>query len=138
MGLPGAGKTYLAQYILEHLQNANRSVSWLNANIVREKYNDWDFSVQGRVRQAHRMRELADAMTTDFVICDFVCPLPEMRTAFGADFTVWVDTISSGRFADTNAMFVPPEKYDVRITDQAGAKWGEFVGQSIMDQAVRP
>lgn len=132
MGLPGSGKTYLAQYTLERLQNAHRSVSWLNADIVREKYNDWDFSVEGRIRQAHRMRELADAMTTNFVICDFVCPLPEMRTAFDADFVVWMDTIAQGRFADTNAMFVPPVDYDLRITEQDAPRYSELVADTIL------
>jgi adenylylsulfate kinase len=134
MGLPCAGKTTLAQFVLETLQNAGRSVAWLNADIVRERYNDWDFSTAGRVRQSLRMRELADANSTDYVICDFVCPLPEMRTNFAADVTVWVDTISQGRFADTNAVFEPPTQYDFRITEKAGAKWGAFVGQSIIDQ----
>lgn len=133
MGLPGAGKTYLAQYILEHLQNANRRVGWLNADIVREKYNDWDFSYEGRIRQSKRMRELADSMTgMDYVIADFVAPLPEMRTNFHADWTVWVDTIQAGRFEDTNAMFQPPEEYDFRITEQDSVKWSEFVAHHVL------
>jgi hypothetical protein len=132
MGLPGSGKTYLAQYTLEQLQNAGRSVSWLNADIVRERYNDWDFSTQGRVRQSLRMRELADAMTTDFVICDFVCPLPAMRDNFAADYTVWVDTITTGRFEDTNAVFVAPVQYDLRITEQDAPRYSELVAHSIL------
>lgn len=133
MGLPGAGKTYLAQYTLERLQNARKTVGWLNADIVRTQFNDWDFSVEGRIRQAHRMRELADQMTDrDFVICDFICPLPEMRAAFDADFTVWVDTISQGRYADTNAMFVPPAQYDLRITEQDAQRYSELVADTIL------
>jgi adenylylsulfate kinase-like enzyme len=62
MGLPGAGKTYLAQHILEHLQNEKKRVGWINADDVRKKYNDWDFSTEGRIRQSLRMRELADSM----------------------------------------------------------------------------
>ena len=134
MGLPGAGKTYLAQYVLERLQAANRRVGWLNADIVREKYNDWDFTVEGRVRQSLRMHELADAMSEmDYVICDFVCPLPEMRTNFAADWTVWVDTIQFGRYEDTNALFVEPEKYNFRIVTQEAPYWSELVAQSILD-----
>ena len=134
MGLPGAGKTYLAQYILERLQNAKKKVGWLNADIVREKYNDWDFSYEGRVRQSCRMRELADAQTEmDYVIADFVAPLPAMRTNFHADWTVWVDTISEGRYADTNAMFVPPDHWDFRITTQEAPYWCELVAQTILD-----
>lgn len=139
MGLPGAGKTYLAQHILEHLQAEKKQVSWLNADDVRKKYNDWDFSIEGRIRQSHRMRELADGMTgVDYVICDFVAPLVEMRNNFKADWTVWVDTIDAGRFEDTNRMFVPPEVYDFRITEQKSEKWGEFVAAHILDNRRRP
>jgi len=119
MGLPGAGKTTLAQQIVDHLQAEKKRVGWLNADEVRKKYNDWDFSHEGRIRQSNRMRELADAMTDmDFVICDFVAPLVEMRNNFKADWTIWVDTIRESRYADTNAMFVEPEIYDFRVTVQ--------------------
>jgi len=138
MGLPGSGKTYLAQYILEHLQNESKTVMWLNADDVRKKYNDWDFSKEGRIRQSLRMRELADSYDTDYVICDFVAPLPEMRHNFKADWTIWVDTIEKGRFEDTNKAFTPPEFYDFRITEQQGEKWGEFIAAHILDDRRRP
>lgn len=134
MGLPGAGKTYLAQYVLERLQNAHKKVGWLNADMVRERFNDWDFSESGRIRQSLRMRELADAQTDmDYVICDFVCPLKQMRDNFAADWTVWIDTIQFGRFEDTNAVFVRPEHCDFRITTQEAPYWAELVAQSILD-----
>ena len=113
MGLPGAGKTTLAQQILEHLQNERKTVMWLNADDVRKKYNDWDFSHEGRIRQSLRMRELADSYNVDYVICDFVAPLVEMRNNFKADWTIWVDTINQGRFEDTNKMFERPSNADV-------------------------
>ena len=139
MGLPGAGKTYLAQFVLEHLQADKKRVGWLNADDVRKKYNDWDFSTEGRIRQSHRMRELADSMTDmDYVICDFVAPLVEMRNNFKADWTIWVDTIDKGRFEDTNKAFVPPEVYDFRITEQNAVKWGEFIAAHILDNRRRP
>jgi phosphopantetheine adenylyltransferase len=139
MGLPGSGKTYLAQYILDHLQDANKRVGWLNADDVRKKYNDWDFSTDGRIRQSHRMRELADSMIDmDYVICDFVAPLVEMRNNFKADWTVWVDTIERGRFEDTNKAFIPPEVYDFRITEQSSEKWSEFIAHHILGNFRRP
>jgi hypothetical protein len=139
MGLPGAGKTYLAQYIVDHLQNEKKKVGWLNADDVRKKYNDWDFSYEGRIRQSIRMRELADEMTwCDYVICDFVAPLPEMRNNFKANWTVWVDTIEKGRFEDTNKIFTPPEVYDFRITEQNSEKWGEFIAAHKLDNRRRP
>jgi hypothetical protein len=139
MGLPGSGKTYLAQHIVDHLQAEKKKVGWLNADDVRKKYNDWDFSEAGRIRQSHRMRSLADLMTdVDYVICDFVAPLVEMRNNFKADWTVWVDTIREGRYADTNAMFQEPEVYDFRITEQKAEKWSEFVAAHIIDNRRRP
>jgi GTPase SAR1 family protein len=138
MGLPGAGKTYLAQHILEHLQGNKKTVMWLNADDVRKKYNDWDFSHEGRIRQSLRMRELADSYDVDYVICDFVAPLVEMRNNFKADWTVWVDTINQGRFEDTNKVFVAPEQYDFRITEQKAEKWGEFIAAHILDNRQRP
>jgi len=139
MGLPGAGKTYLAQHILEHLQNEKKRVRWLNADDVRKEYNDWDFSESGRIRQSLRMRSLADSMSdVDYVICDFVAPLVEMRNNFKADWTVWVDTIDKGRYEDTNRAFIAPEQYDFRIIEQQGEKWGEFVAAHILDNRRRP
>lgn len=138
MGLPGSGKTYLAQHILEHLQNEKKQIGWLNADDVRKKYNDWDFSKEGRIRQSLRMRELADAMSVDYVICDFVAPLVEMRNNFKADWTIWVDTIAEGRYEDTNKMFQVPEVYDFRITEQRAEKWGEFIAAHIIDNRRRP
>jgi len=86
MGLPGSGKTTLAESLAHELD-----CDHFNADKVREQFNDWDFTAEGRLRQARRMRELADK--TDLAICDFVCPLPEMREIFGADVVIWMDTI---------------------------------------------
>jgi adenylylsulfate kinase len=132
MGLPGAGKTILAQRVSECLQNAHKTTTWINADRVREEYLDWDFSVEGRLRQSIRMRDLADASNTDYAVCDFVCPLPEMRENFGADWCVWVDTIPAGRYADTNALFVPPAYCDFRITTQDAPYWSELVVDTIL------
>ena len=152
MGLPGAGKTYLAQALKQHLEShsvlfhpsaetvssSQARVQWFNADDVRKRFNDWDFSQEGRIRQSHRMRELADDSSADFVIVDFVAPLPEMRYNFKADWTVWVDTIDAGRYEDTNRMFTPPDVYDFRITEQAADKWAEFIGTHILENRRRP
>ena len=105
MGLPGAGKTWLSERLQKHLECA-----WYNADAVRKMANDWDFSPEGRVRQANRMRNIADYEKSHgrTVICDFVCPTRQTRTDFDADITIWVDTIESGRFEDTNKMFEAP------------------------------
>ena len=115
MGLPGSGKTTLADE-LAPLLNAKR----LNADEVRKEANDWDFSEEGRKRQAKRMADFALRLKEkgNFVVADFICPTPEARALFPADFIIWVDTIKEGRFDDTNKMFVNPDKFDYHVTTQ--------------------
>jgi adenylylsulfate kinase len=127
MGLPGSGKTTLAKDLQIKL-----SAAWFNADEIRKKYNDWDFNVCGRIRQSFRMRELCDLSDKKYNIADFVCPLPEMRDNFDADYTIWMDTIPAGRFEDTNKLFVFPEKYDIRITEMNSKKWAKFIGERIL------
>lgn len=128
MGLPGAGKTTLAFNLMHYL---NPSVIWLNADEVRKKYNDWDFSPEGRLRQSKRMRDLADRADSKYVIADFVCPLPEMRRIYDPHFIVWMDTINEGRFDDTNRVFVAPDFYNLRITEQDAGKWAKIIYEQI-------
>ena len=109
MGLPGSGKTTLSEYLAKELKAKH-----FNADKIREQFNDWDFTKEGRLRQAKRMKELAD--NCKISICDFVCPLPEMREIFDADVVIWMDTIKAGRFTNTNKIFVAPEEYDLRFT----------------------
>jgi len=130
MGLPGSGKTTLSQELVRKLMLTN-TVSWFNADTVREKYNDWDFSPEGRIRQSVRMKEMADNANTDFVICDFVAALPEMRKKFDADITIWLDTITSGRFEDTNKAFQPPSKFNYRITS-----WEKDTADKIISDII--
>lgn len=123
MGLPGSGKTFLSKELKKQLEALGKKVDWYNADIVREKFNDWDFSEEGRIRQSIRMKVLADESDADFVIADFVAPLVQMRTNFDADWVIWVDTIKEGRFEDTNKAFVPPETYDFHVTEKDCKKW---------------
>ena len=132
MGLPGSGKTTLAKSLEVELLAADKSVSWFNADDVRKQYNDWDFSHEGRVRQAGRMKILTGLSLSEFAICDFVAPLPEQRDLFDATWTVWVDTITEGRFADTNQIFVPPKKYDFRVTEQDSQYWAKIIMAEII------
>ena len=139
MGLPGSGKTFFSEALKKYLESNKKKVKWFNADEVRKQYDDWDFSLPGRIRQSKRMYELAWANDDkDFVICDFVAPLTEMRNNFKADWTVWIDTIEKGRFEDTNKMFEAPEVYDFRITEQNAKKWAEFVGEHLIDNRRRP
>ena len=128
MGLPGSGKTTLASE-LAPLINAKR----INADEVRKAANDWDFSEEGRKRQAKRMAEFAKKLKQEGynVVADFICPTAEARNLFPADYIVWVDTIKKGRFDDTNAMFVEPKKFDCHVTSQNAKKWAEQIVRKI-------
>lgn len=137
MGLPGAGKTYFAKQLISELET-HGTITWLNADEVRSHFNDWDFSKEGRIRQSLRMRELADQSDSDYVIVDFVAPLVEMRNNFKADWTIWMDTIDAGRYEDTNKMFIEPDIYDFRITEQNAERWAGFVSEHIIDNRRRP
>ena len=128
MGLPGSGKTTLANELAPML-NAKR----LNADEVRKEANDWDFSEEGRKRQAKRMADFAIKLKDDvnFVVADFICPTPEARALFPADFVIWVDTIKEGRFDDTNKMFVKPSKFDYHVTTQDAKNWASKIIKEI-------
>ena len=129
MGLPGAGKTTLANE-LGPLLKAKR----VNADEVRKSANDWDFSEEGRKRQSKRMSKLALNFKNEgnYVIADFICPTPEARNLFPADYIIWVDTIKEGRFEDTNQMFVKPEKYDFHVTSQDAKLWAPKIIKEII------
>ena len=128
MGLPGAGKTTLANELAK-LIKAKR----LNADEIRKAANDWDFSEEGRTRQAKRMSDEALKLKSEGnnVIADFICPTPAARSLFPADYIVWVDTIQKGRFEDTNQMFVKPEKFDCHVTTQDAKYWAPIVLKEI-------
>ena len=128
MGLPGSGKTTLASE-LEPIINAKR----INADEVRKDADDWDFSKEGRKRQAKRMADLAIKLKNEGnnVVADFICPTPEARSLFPADFIIWVDTIKEGRFDDTNKMFIKPDKYNFQVTTQDAKKWAPKIFKEI-------
>ena len=114
-GLPGSGKTTLAKPFAELVGGVH-----INADVIRTSYNDWDFTPEGRMRQAQRMKHLADGvvMAGKVAVADFVCPTEQARLEFNPDFTVWMDTIREGRFDDTNKIFQAPPKADYHV-----AKW---------------
>jgi adenylylsulfate kinase len=113
-GLPGSGKSTLAKPFAELLGGV-----WINADQVREQYDDWDFSPEGRIRQAQRMRYLSDGVVRagGIAIADFVCPTEKAREEFAADYTVWMDTIKEGRFEDTNKMFETPTDVNYHVAE---------------------
>ena len=140
-GLPGSGKTWLAERLVDNIDNC----AWFNADVIRTASNDWDFTPEGRVRQANRMKTFADfeVIHGRSVICDFVAPTENSRLSFKPDYLIWLNTIKEGRvvenkkeeletakdlpfeienlensdaFKDTTRMFEPPSNADKIIT----------------------
>ena len=128
MGLPGAGKTTLANELAQLIECKR-----LNADEIRKAANDWDFSEEGRRRQAKRMCDEAIKIKKEGnnVIADFICPTPEARKLFPADYIIWVDTIKEGRFEDTNQMFVKPEKFNFHVTTQDAKLWASKIKEDL-------
>ena len=131
MGLPGSGKTTLAK-LLAPMFNA----VWLNADEVRKEADDWDFSVEGRDRQANRMKTLAQEATANnrVVVADFICPTERTRQNFDAGYTIWMDTIKVGKFEDTNELFEAPSHYDFRVPHMEASMWAFLIKQDILDK----
>jgi adenylylsulfate kinase len=126
-GLPGSGKTTLAAPFAKLIGAVH-----INADAIRTEYNDWDFTPEGRIRQAQRMRYLADGIVKAGKICvaDFIAPTKKARDEFGADYVVWMDTIKEGRFEDTNAMYEPLDKdeYNYHV-----AEWFSDTHQQLVE-----
>lgn len=131
MGLPGSGKTTLASKLKETISEIGYSVEWFNADVIRETFDDWDFSEEGRLRQAKRMKHLSEESKKDYFICDFVCPKNNLQEMFKEFTIIWMDTIEEGRFEDTNKLFEKPNKYDFRITEKNAEKYSRLIFESI-------
>lgn len=138
MGLPGSGKTTLAEKISQKLKEKNIKNNWYNGDQIRSIFDDWDFSIEGRVRQTERMAKFAneDSESGIVAICDYICPTEILRNKFesgrASDLIIWMDTIESGRFEDTNKLFEPPTKYDYRITEFNSDHWSDLVVEKIV------
>lgn len=129
MGLPGSGKTTLAEILVQKLNAA-----WFNADAVRQDiYGELGFSHADRLEHAKRMGKLCKwaSMNGGYAVADFVCPTKETREAFDPDFLIWVNRIEEGRYADTNKMFEQPEEYDIKLEEGTPEEWCEAVINKI-------
>jgi adenylylsulfate kinase len=124
MGLSGSGKTTVAEPLADLIGGVH-----LNADAVRTKYDDWDFTAEGRLRQAERMLHLADGveMAGKIAIADFIAPTEQARQIFNADYTIWMDTIDNSGFPDTDQMFEPPTKVNYHVN-----KWFDDTHQQLV------
>jgi len=128
-GLPGSGKTTLAKALKSKLDHCIH----LNADEVRKEYDDWDFSLEGRLRQAKRMSSLADEhlKKVKYVICDFVCPTEETVRLVNPDYTIYMNTIEKGRYEDTNKLFEMP-KFDFEVKVKDAEVYSFLIKQEII------
>ena len=132
MGLPGSGKTFLSERLSKEIKS-----KWVNADIVRKEANDWDFSLEGRIRQAKRIKKISDKFIKKGNNCltDFVCPTKKTRKEFNADYVIWMDTIDEGRFDDTNKLFEKPTDKEVNyiVKEKNADKYKIIIAEKIKE-----
>ena len=126
IGLSGSGKTTLAKELAKKL-----NATHLNADEIRHEYNDWDFSEAGRLRQAHRIKNLSNKH--DVVVCDFIAPKDIHRYIVDADLLVWMDTVKESQYKDTDVLFEPPLMYNYRIIEKNARKWAQIIYNDLND-----
>jgi adenylylsulfate kinase len=133
MGLSGSGKSTFAKKLVEDLNELGKPAEHFNADAIREAFNDWDFTEEGRTRQTERMKRFAEGATTmgKIAVCDFICPTQKLRNIFNADIVVWMDTVSTSKYEDTNKMFEEPIHYDYRITEKDSFPWTKMLADKV-------
>ena len=129
MGLPGSGKTFLSKEL-----NKIVPIIHLNADEIRKHFDDWDFSKEGRLRQADRMKRFSDYIFSEKISprADFVCPLDETRKILNPDIVIWMDTEKKGRFENTNKIFQKPKNFNFRITTKNAKYWAKHIKERII------
>ena len=117
-GLPGSGKTTFANSLINEYRHHNRSYQWYNGDRVREDHNDWDFSIEGRLRQTIRMVNLANSISDKDVIIDYICPLEEYRYLLSPTIIIYLDTSTDTKHTDTKKIFEPPSNVFLTVRDK--------------------
>jgi len=136
MGLSGSGKSELAKELHSLFQEHEKSSQRLNGDEVRIAHNDWDFSREGRIRQAERMSKLAKKSNADYVIADFIAPTKEIRDIFSPDMLIWLDTVRSSKYTNTDVVFQNPTKYQFKINKKDAKKWASTIYDYIHKKEI--
>jgi adenylylsulfate kinase len=131
MGLSGAGKSELAKELHSLFQEHEITSIRINGDEVRQANNDWDFSPDGRVRQAQRIARLAKKSEAQFVIADFIAPTKETRDIFNPDMLIWLDTIKSSKYTNTDVVFQNPKNYQFKVKKKNSKKWAKTIFDKI-------
>jgi adenylylsulfate kinase len=131
MGLSGSGKSELAKELHSLLQENEMSSTRINGDEVRESYKDWDFSPEGRIRQAERMARLSKKSEAQFVIADFIAPTKQARNIFNPDMLIWLDTVKSSKYTNTDVVFQNPKNYHFKINKKNSKKWAKTIFDKI-------
>jgi adenylylsulfate kinase len=130
MGLPGSGKTTFTKELAKEI-----NATIINADKVRKTNNDWDFSLEGRIKQSIRMKKLSEEILKEdkHSISEFICPTKKTRKNFNADYIIWMNTISKGRFDDTNQMFEQPSSDEINyeIKEKNAEFFSKIVAKEI-------
>ena len=122
MGLSGSGKSELAKELHSLFQKNDISSIRINGDEVREANNDWDFSTKGRIRQAERMSKLAKQSEAKYIIADFIAPTKVIRDIFNPDLLIWVDTVKSSTYTNTDIVFENPTNYKFKVKKKDAKK----------------
>ena len=131
MGLSGSGKSELAKELHSLFQSNNKSSIRINGDEVREANNDWDFSPEGRIRQAERIEKLTEKLDVSYIIVDFIAPKFIHRHLLNAAIVIWMDTVKTSKYKDTDVLFEPPLEYNYRITEKNASKWAQIIYKDI-------
>jgi energy-coupling factor transporter ATP-binding protein EcfA2 len=131
MGLSGAGKSELAKELHSLFQEKEISSMRINGDEVREAHKDWDFSPDGRLRQAERITKLAKKSDTKFVIADFIAPTKQIRDIFSPDMLIWLDTVKSSKYTNTDVVFQNPKNCHFKINKKDSKKWAKTIFDKI-------
>jgi adenylylsulfate kinase len=131
MGLSGSGKSELAKELHSLFQEHEITSIRINGDEVRQANNDWDFSPDGRIRQAQRIARLAKKSEAQFVIADFIAPTKETRDIFNPDMLIWLDTIKSSKYTNTDVVFQNPKNYQFKVKKKNSKKWAKTIFDKI-------